>query len=598
MFEPKFSVARDLVAMSRAVAALALVTLTSCTLDQSVEQSPDHHEADLFREVAADLGFNFVHRNGASGDLHMFEILGSGAALIDYDLDGDLDIFAVQGAGDAGIGRLFRNDLETGELGFSDVSSQAGLGQMDTEPDEYGIGVVRGDYDRDGWPDLFVTKLGRNRLLRNVRGLRFEDVATTAGVAGAEFSTAATFFDFDGDGWLDLFVGNYVDYRVEREVSCSDLVGARDYCGPGRFPFQADRLYRNGRDGTFDDVSEQAGLTSLEAPTLGVVAWDYDRDGALDLYVANDAQPNALWRNLGDGKFENVAMLTGSALNSDGQSEGSMGVEVGDVDNDGDFDVVVTHLMRETNTLYLNEGTGSAVGDRPLGALGFFADRSRMSGLGQPSLPFTGFGIASLDFDRDGLLDIFVANGSIARLPELERSGHSHPYSQPNLLLRNVGEGRFEDASDQLGSTVDRVSRGVAVGDLDNDGDSDLVVVNNADASEIQLRQGKPSADWIGLRLQTPGEGGVLLQAHGAQAALVRDDLTIRWRRTRSAGSYASAPDSRIILPLLGLGERVGVRVMWRDGVIEEWSDLPVGAYRTLVRGTGRQVSKPRQIVS
>ncbi len=572
---------------------LALIWL-GCAVSSEAESMVDGGSADeavavsseelgvLLSDRAESSGLVHAHRRGGDGAFHMFEILGSGVALLDHDLDGDVDVLLVEGAAGSAPARLFRNEHSgAGELSFVEATGDAGLEAVSGGSDaSHGMGAVRGDIDRDGWPDVFLFGYDYSLLLRNAAG-RFEDVAVPE-LAETRFTTAATFLDFDRDGWLDLFVGNYVDYPIASAPPCSDVRGARDYCGPGRFQFLADRLLRNRGDGTFEDVSEASGIGSVALPTLGVVAFDHDRDGWTDLYVANDAQPNLLWRNRGDGTFEDIALLTGSALAADGRAEASMGVDAADVDGDGHLDLFATHLGRETNTLYLRRRDGG------------YDDRSTASGVGAPSLPFTGFGTVFADFDLDGQLDVFVANGAIARLPELVRRGDSDPYHQPNLVLRGQ-RGSFVDASASWLDPVSRVSRGVATADLDNDGDADLVVTNNGGPTEVLLNASRPGDGWIGVRpvrAVSVGDSPTHhVEAPGALVALLSEEGPVRWRRSRAASSYASASDGRVVISTRGLPSVAGVRVRWPDGLEEDFPDVAAGRYTTVVRGAGSRAA-------
>jgi hypothetical protein len=547
-------------------------------------------EQAWFREVAAEVGLDFTHFNGMSGELYMLEVLGAGVGLVDYDRDGDLDVYLVQGAmlgpgkalRDASFpprhpvplsDRLYRNELrEGGTLRFTDVTAETGV----TVARGSGMGVAVGDYDRDGWPDLYVTRFGANQLLRNERGRGFRDVTAEAGAGDSGWSVPATFFDYDRDGWLDLFVGNYVAFDFARLPTCKDTTGAPDYCGPAVFAPEPDRLLRNRGDGTFEDVTDRAGMREGFGPALGAVAADFDGDGWLDLFVANDGQPNSLWINGGDGTFGDEAMLAGAALNREGQAQGSMGVDAGDADNDGDEDLFFTNLAKETNTFYRNEG-------------GVFTDASAATGLAWPSLPYTGFGTAWADFDNDGWLDLLVANGAVTRIPELVRRGDPFPLHQVNQLFRNDGDGRFADVTSRGGEALalSEVSRGAAFGDLDDDGDMDVVITNNNGPARLLLNQAGARNGWLGVHLRA---GDPAVEAPQARVALLRPGQSPLWRRVRVDGSYASANDPRV---LFGLGPQppatVSVRVAWTDGAVEEWQGLATGRYHELRRGTGQQ---------
>ncbi|MCB1036082.1 MAG: VCBS repeat-containing protein, partial [Acidobacteria bacterium] len=385
-----------------------------------------------------------MHFNGRSGDLLLAEITCGGGAVLDFDGDGDLDLYLLQGrmlrpgktVADSPVpaaypppltDRLYRNEIaEHGQLGWKDVT--AGLG---ADTSRYGCAAATGDYDGDGRPDLYLANLGVNQLLQNLGGGRFEDVTLVAGVGDGGSGVVALFADFDGDGHLDLFVGNNMAFDLTGSVICRSLTGAKDYCGPGAYPSQPDRLYRNRGDGSFEDVTASSGLGAAPSlPTLGAVAGDFNGDGREDLYVANDGQPNRLWINLGDGRFEDQGLLSGSAVNGRGAAEASMGVAAGDYDGDGDPDIFSAHLVKETSTLYRNEGGGQ------------FRDLTAESRLGSPSLPFTAFGTGWLDYDNDGWLDLLVVNGAVTLVPELVEAGDPFPLHQRNQLFHNQGSGR------------------------------------------------------------------------------------------------------------------------------------------------------------
>jgi hypothetical protein len=542
-----------------------------------------------FVDRAAEVGVDFVHRNGMTGRRYVLEIMGSGVALLDFDSDGDLDLYFVQG-GEIGTAdgpppsgsadRLYRNEWiaggsPTGELRFVDVTAAAGI-----RPTGYGQGVVSGDFDNDGRVDLYRTAYGHNQLLRNVGGGLFVDVTRAAGVDDARWSTAASFLDFDRDGWLDLFVANYVAWAPTAHRTCAAASGLEDYCGPLLFPAETSRLLRNRRDGSFEDVSAASGIGGGHGNALGSAAADFDDDGRADLYVANDQQPNHLWRNRGDGSFAEQALLAGCAVSVEGAPEGSMGVVAADLDGDGHEDLFVTNLTAETNAFYRGDGRG------------FFDDQTARSGLGPPSLPFTSFGTVDLDYDSDGWLDLFVASGAVATIPEQAARHDPLPLKQSNQLFRNLGSGRFVEVTAAAGD-VGRlnVGRGAAVGDLDNDGDPDLVVTRNHERPQV-LVNALAAPAWVGLRLLTGSPGR---DALGARAALRLADGRTLWRRVRTDGSYLSASDPRL---LFGLGHpaaaAVELAVTWPDGRAERWdaAAVPAGRYTTLRQGTGAAIRR------
>jgi hypothetical protein len=546
---------------------------------------------DWFVEQAAASGLDFVHFNGSSGRFYFPEMLPGGVALFDYDGDGDLDVYCVQGRvlGDSKSdpsvslapppaavplrGRLFRNDLISGADGmrtlrFTDVTDASRINALG-----FGMGVAAADVDNDGCVDLYLTNFGPNQLLRNNCDGTFTDVSETSGTDDEGWSVSASFLDYDRDGLLDLYVGNYVHYALDSDRRCTGLTGRQDYCPPSVYRAQADRLYRNNGNGKFADVTSKALLGGPFGPALGVATADFNGDGWIDIYVANDGTENLLWINQRDGTFRNEGLLSGAALSGDGKPEGSMGVDAGDFDNDGDEDLFMTHLPAEGNNLYVNDGSG------------LFEDMSASSGLGPSSLGYTGFGTAWFDFDNDGWLDLMAANGAIEA--RKERSGEPFPYDERNLLFRNLRNGRFEDVTRQAGATFElsRVSRGAAFGDIDNDGDVDILMgqINGAVRLLVNTLGGR--RHWIGLRLVGVEAPRDML---GATVEIVRRSGPALWRRVRSDASYASANDPRV---LVGLGESTEtptVRVRWPDGRTGEWRDLAIDRWTTLKEGRSR----------
>ena len=558
-----------------------------------------------FVEITESTGLDFEHWNGMTGELYFSETPGGGGALFDYDNDGDLDLYVVQGnllnpkktVADAAKkppgplplkDRLYRNELvPSGSLRFVDVTESSGL-----DAQGYGMGVTVGDYDNDGWTDLYVTNFGANELWRN-RGpdgegrITFENVTQATGTEDGNWSVPAMFVDLDGDGRLDLYVGNYLRFTVANHKPCFGKSGEQDYCGPSAYPPVADRLFlnRGGSPVTFADVGASSGMAALQGGALGVVAGDYDGDGALDLYVANDQMANHLWtvQKKEPLKLENVALFSGCAVNGDGLAEASMGVDAGDVDNDGDEDLFMAHLTQETNTLYLNDGTG------------FFEDMSSGAGLGVPSWAFTGFGTKLFDYDNDGLLDVVVVNGAIKTLEHLARAKDPFPLHQTDQLFRNVGGGKFKEVTSDAGDAfkVSLVSRGLAAGDLDNDGDTDLVLFANHGPARVLDNRVGADASWIGLDLRT---ADVERPALGSRVLVTVDGKAVVHRQVRVEGSYASANDSRI---LVGLGDRkaktVDVQVTWQGPAatpVEHFKGLNVGKYHRLVAGAGEAPSE------
>jgi hypothetical protein len=535
----------------------ALLALTACT----PEPPP------WFRSCAAERGLRFQHERGPTR--YWFpEIMGGGVGLLDLDGNGTLDVYLVQSGdlatpSERNTDRLFTND---GHAHFTERTAELGSGERG-----YGMGCAIGDADEDGDPDVYVTNVGPNALLQNDGGRLRE--AAQAGVADPGWGTSACWADFDADGDLDLYVANYVCWSREREMECRSNQGERDYCSPMNYDAPArDVLYRNEGGLHFSDVSERAGLGAAFGNGLGVVAADLDDDGWIDFFVANDQMPNQLWHNEGDGTFTDRALLAGCAVNKGGTAEAGMGVVAADLEDDGDLDLFVTHLRNETNVGFVNQKR-------------FFQDETASLGLGAPSLPFTGFGAGIHDFDLDGRLDVFVANGAVTR--NLVPFDPADPYAEPNQLYRGTrasdGRVRFEEVLPRGGSAEAQLgnSRGAAFGDLDEDGDVDVIVVNNGGAVELLLNQAARH-HWIGLDLRERSGRA----AEGARVRLECGDLVLE-RLVTSGGSYCASSDPRL---RCGLGERaepVRVTVRWVDRATETFGPLEADKGHRLRRGEG-----------
>jgi hypothetical protein len=573
----------------RRVLAVQVAALTVLALIFGMADVKASYSSFVFKDVTSAAGLDFRHYNGMTGKLYLPEIMGSGAAVFDFDKDGDLDVFFVQGSTleadskpektlfpwrgtEAPRSRLYRNDLSVDKAGnrklqFTDVTAKSRI-----LADGYGMGVAVGDINNDGWPDLYVCNLGSNQMLLNNGDGTFSDVTKKTGTDDERWSTSAAFFDYDKDGWLDLFVANYVDFSLTNSPACYARTSARDYCSPRAFKPVPDRLFHNKGDGTFENVTVASGISKEYGSGLGVVTDDFNDDGWPDIYVANDGNPNQLWINQKNGAFKNEALLGGAALNRDGQAEAGMGVDAGDFNGDGYEDIFLTHLMEETNTLYVNSGGG------------LFEDRTIETGLGLQTRRYTGFGTLWFDYDNDGWLDLLSANGAVQILEALARQGDPYPLGQPNQLFHNTGKGDFKETSLEAGEAFQllEVSRGAAFGDIDNDGDTDVLITNNNGKARLLLNQIGNRNHWLGLRLVGAKSHRDML---GARVEIVISKKNILRRRSRTDGGYCSSHDARVLVGL-GATERVEIlRIHWLSGKVEEWKNPPIDRYMILKEG-------------
>ncbi len=530
-----------------------------------------------FVEGAAAAGINYDYESGAvGGQLRLPDTMGGGVGLIDFDQDGWLDIYLVNGCPlPVDVGNpprpnlLYRNQHDGT---FHDVTGAAGVGGKG-----YGMGCVVGDYDHDGDDDLVVTGLRGIILYRNCGDGTFADVTSSSGVSSERWTTAAGFGDLDGDGDLDLVVITYVEVSPDDDRTCRDHSGRPIHCSPAFYPAQADLLYRNNGDGTFTEVSEAAGFVAPGGRGLGLAIADLDGDGKLDLFVANDATPNFLFRNLGGLRFEEIGAEAGVATNGSGVATASMGVVAEDLDGDGRIDLFITNLVNESSTFFRNLGGGTFV-DATLGA-----------GLDAPSRPRTGFGDAAIDADNDGRLDLFVANGHVD-----DRPWANSPMAQPPLFFWGRDRGRFAQAVPTESSYFARrvVGRGVAAGDLDNDGRVDLVVIHR-DGPAALLWNRSPSGHWLGVRLRGTRSGKTPI---GARVTCRVGDRSIVRFLTSGTG-YLSAHDPRL---WFGLGDATTVdrlEVQWPGGRVQSWTRLPVDRILVIEEGAeGPLEAEPRAL--
>ncbi len=517
----------------------------------------------LFTEVTRAAGIEFQHDNGAFGKKYYPERMGSGVAFFDADGDGSLDLFLVNGAPLPGHpnprpapSRLYIN---RGDGTFADRTHGSGL-----EAVGYGMGVAAGDVDNDGDTDLYVTRLGKSSLYLNRGDGTFVDGTASAGLACEGYSSSAAFLDGDGDGLLDLYVCRYVPWNSPKDdYACPDAQGRKQYCSVHVYPGLEHRYYRNRGGGKFEDVTVKAGLGDQSARGLAVVCGDYDRDGDTDLFVANDETPNFLWRNDGKGRLTEAAAASAFAYNERGIPTAGMGLDIADVDGDGDDDVIESDFQGQRKTLYVNDGQG------------FFIPNAENKGLGDMPLDRLGFGIGFLDFDLDTWPDVFIANGHVNELQD-----PSAPYRQTAQLFRNEGAGVFSDVSARLGTygNTPYLGRGAAFGDFDNDGDPDILVGNNGDPA-VLLRNDAPRGNhWLGIRCV--GSRGNR-SAYGARVTVTAGDRS-QSLEVRAARSYASSSDPRVLFGL-GKARRVDrITVEWLGGKRQEWSDVPADRYITV----------------
>jgi len=517
---------------------------------------------------ASGVGFLHVSRLELAEEKRFPEIMGGGVALCDLEGDGDLDLYLVQSGDLAPAGeeppgnRLYKND---GSGHFEDVTGGSGADDRG-----YGMGVGFGDVDGDGRGDLFVTNVGANRLLLNQGELGFESRAVEDDPAC--WSTSTAMVDFDHDGDLDVFVCNYVQWSLEGELGCTTASGVVDYCSPNSYDAPlADSLLRNDGEGRMRDVSREAGMYTRRGNGLGVVCGDYDSDGLVDIFVANDQMENHLWHNEGEGRFEDIAARTGCAVDQHGRPKAGMGTVAEDVDDDGDLDLLVVNLRAQADSFFRNEGT-------------FFVDETPFAGLASESRSFTRFGVGWVDFDNDGCLDLFEANGRVSMYGEPE-PGQEDPYAEPNLLMRGSVGGRFLSVAGGGGPAVaiPRTSRGAAFGDVDGDGGIELCVVNK-DARVCLLRNVHPErGHWVRFAVRDGGR-----DALGARLLAPVGGRTLR-RDVRSAFSYCSANDPRVHIGLGSLEELEQVEVHWPNGEVEVFGPFEADRDHELLRGAGRR---------
>ena len=525
-----------------------------------------------FVDVAAQAGITVRNVSGELDKTSLLEAKGGGGGFFDYDNDGDLDTYVISGSsfksfptGQVPSNRLYRNE---GKGTFADVTTQAGVGDT-----SWSMGCTAADYDNDGDLDLYITNYGANRLYRNEGDGTFADATAQAGVGDSRWGTGAAFGDYDLDGDLDLYVANFVQFHPD-QPPISDQFSVwrniRVYPGPRAYAGYADVLYRNEGDGTFADVTKQVGAIGLAAYNgFQCLFGDLDNDGYPDIYVADDTTPNLLYMNRGDGSFEDISLASGTSHSDDGLEQAGMGAALGDYDNDGDFDIFVTHFSGDYNTLYRNEGGR------------FFRDVSYASGVAEVSMPAVGWGTGFFDYDNDGDLDLFVANGHV--YPIIDDYDLGISYAQRNFLFENLGNGTFVEVGLESGSGfgVEKVSRGAAFGDYDDDGDVDILVLNVDDTPTLLRNEGGNRGHWFSLSLvgtesNRDGIGArILVEAGGGRQI----------REVGAGSSFLSHNDLRVHVGL-GAAEKIeGLEIRWPSGLVQEFSDLPADRFWLLTEG-------------
>jgi hypothetical protein len=539
-------------------------------------QAPRYSGPIEFADVTSQAGINFKHNSGAFGKKYLPETMGAGCAFLDYDNDGWQDILLVNSMnwperkGAKSLPALYHNNRNGT---FTDLAKEAGIAV-----EMYGLGCAVGDYDNDGLIDIYITGLNADKLFRNAGGGKFTDVTARAGVGDPGFSTSAAWVDYDKDGKLDLFVVNYIDWSIDKDLHCSLDGKNKSYCTPESYKGQSPTLYHNKGDGSFENVTQRAGLNDPSCKALGIALLDYDNDGWMDLFVANDTQPNRLYKNKGDGTFSDEAVPAGVAFSEAGVARAGMGVDAADYDGSGRPSLVIGNFSNEMIALYHNEGTG------------LFIDEAPASTIGQDSMLTLTFACFFFDYDLDGLVDIFAANGHVS--DDINVVQPKVKYGQPPHLFRNLGKKRFKNMVTELGRSIQHaaVARGAAYGDYDNDGDLDLLITANNGPARL-LRNDGGNQNNV-LRIKTVGtvsnRNGI-----GAKVFVTLPDQVKLWNLVKTGSSYCSQSE----LPLtfgLGKAEKVqNIEIVWPNGTKQTINDVVANQEIVIEEGKGIVSANP-----
>ena len=519
-----------------------------------------------FIEVTAQSGLTFTHQNGMQGQYWLPEIMGSGIGVLDFDGDGLLDLWLVQGgvlgkseSSPERFDSLYKNLSSDGRIRFKRLDNSNHPSRT-----SYGMGVATGDIDNDGDLDVFLANLGSNRLMVSGNNGIFTESSAFSSVAGESWSVAGSFADFNGDGWIDLYVVNYVDFDFDKHKPCFGISPFPDYCAPSVYPPATDQLLMNQGDGTFRDATSDLGIGVYQGRGLGAITSDFNQDMYLDIYVANDPKENFLWQfDPNTQKFINVALTVGASVNGNGKSEASMGLAVGDPDEDCDLDLFMTNLTGETNTYLRNSGEG------------VFLDTTNLVGLGSSSFPYTGFGTSWTDIELDGDLDLLVVNGAVTSIEEQRKKGESLPLRQRNQLWINDGSSVFTEFRGEDIVEQREVSRGLVLADFDNDGDQDVVFSNNNSSVRLYENNSDIQDNWVGVEVRRDKS----LSMH---AIVRRQSRNCDIQVVRTDGSYASSVDPRLVF---GLGDDTSPQhfnVLWRDGSESTHGPLEINQYHRI----------------